>query len=1258
MKKTQTVLLCALLLTSILFVALPTTTDADDIPEEEVPDPPSEPTSPPSLSGFGVDYETGWNDTTFSFWLNFSSNERPNNITVHVNVDSVAYDMWENDTKDDDWSDGKDYFWMNENRLWSKGLIPYYFYTEMNGTSNTTDTSYFEILNRAPYMLEPPLDEIYVGEELEWEGRATDEDLDPLTWTIDTNITETDVDEFEWETDNYSFKLKIKCNHTFVRWINLSVTDPYDNLAYWRWELYCLEETTDDTPDIPLRDREEPDPTERDDIRLFGEGESDPRPTDTDHNTNYVWCGSDCGGNGFAWDDENNWRNTATWTIGGYPEGNDDTASFNETADSLYLKHGVNSVVTIGALTTTSGFTGSITFSIDLIIDLAGGKNGSLNHKAAATIDVNTSNEQINMDGHLYISSAATLTERSGILIVQGAQTQQIRVQSTNKLYKLTTDTASTVGELYDNLTAFQVTIGTGSTFKCDANSRGYELWTNYTDVASCGFVSTSAGTLNLIGTATYQCNITTADASPPPINRWAGTPTDPTQVRLLLDNTTLTYGKNMGFRDTAASISSVVNVTFSNFVGTHNLYARNPRATTVMTDISITNSATTRAFWISTVGDNLITNLALSSFTGTYDIEVWWGDTGETAEFVDSNFDTSKVRTDTSAHPNAWISNNHNDVANAYKLGCRDGYSFSKSTITNDYTTGDNIELISGKFIMDEDGDAKALKIDSGATWQIGKDVADATVNLTFDDSAGAGFDGAGAGTLTTTGTATYGMTINSAGSPPTNRWNAGLANVDVTLDYTTFQDCGKVQGDGTWDVQNTTFTNSGSDYVVHLQYLSVFSDVTITTTTGDGMYMADDFTEYYNVVITSGAGQEDLKAGARLEFRYSNFDTSKVVFGALGPPTGGNLTSLHHNDVTGAYKIGTGTSGRPRNLLKSQITHDFDSGCDVEVFEGSLAIDENADADTMFVQSGAVVVQDSGTTFDMTTNLTVNGTYIGNGTITDTGNYFDFWIGGGSVWLNNSTVSSAKLAYYYGGFNFTIGNSANSTMNEWTLEAPSGIDTSFNVTFYDFSRKGSGVIWHMNVTASSGTVKFVTTNLTAGETYRSYKDGVQNTQGTASGDAYNFTVSMSTKHIYLTWVVGGPIPDIPGPGQWDSWKVGFSYSKHPFTNEVHFTAVFNYDHNASWYIWDFDGVIYESASPNITRNFKFAFYSTESVKLTIVATDGNRYWMESPIILDNSLWIALLILIITSASVIVVIHTRKARRREEFVMVESEGR
>lgn len=1416
---------------------VPEVSDAHDYPEEEVPDPPIICFGdPPSLSGFGVDYETGWNDTTFSFWLNFSSDEEPNNVTVQAYVDSIPYDMWENDTKDDDWTDGKDYFWNNDERLWSKGLIPYFFYTKTNGTDNTTDTNYFEILNRAPYMLEPPLMEIFVGEELEWEGRATDEDLDPLTWTIDSNITGDEVDEFEWETINYSFKLKIKCNHTFVRWVNLSVMDPYDNLAYWRWELYCVEQTTQNSSDIPMRYREEPDPTERGDIRLFGEGESDPLPTDTDPgpslhsstltltptgdgheldwtpkgagnhfvevddapgspdddttyisvgsgnqedywsvtdhttetaaidslevflrtkhsagneefaicvyaggtdyctsdiadyavwttdsnvwatnpktgiawtwadidalqigvksraiggwggtayctqawanvtytavaNTNYFWCGSNCGGDEYQWDDENNWRESATWTVSGYPSDNDDTASFNETTDSLYLDHAANSVITIGALTTTSGFTGTITFSIDLVIDDAGTKNGSLNHKAAATIDVNTSNEQINMDGNLYVSSSATFTERAGILIVQGAGTQEIRVQDANVLYKLTTDTAGTVGELFDNLTAYQVTVGANTDYKCDAATRGYQLWHNWTDSAANGFVSTSSGTFRWLGGASNWCNMTTADAAPPPTTHWSGTVASGFDVIASWAN--FSYGTQIISRGT----TDIENCTSykSQFRG---FRFDSGFAYTAFNNNTITDPGLNGIQFYGTV--RWMNNIVITG-AGSDDIVI---PNVLLAEFQNSNFDMTSINHVSGR--GAVTSSTHDDVANAYKISTGNSFDLLKSIVQDDFGTGDNIELVSGKFIMDEDGAAKTIQTESGTTLVIGKDVADASITLTLDDVGGAGFvvdetDG----NLYINGTTTFPHTIRSANIPAVgNGWTGWSSNWPAAGSITEVHNT-TMYNTRAWETghealaqySNITFDMKGVNCACAAAFIlyeptatSYFNDISINGTVGisHATYIMPDSSHLFfkNLVITNhtSTGEEieidEGTTGEVVHFRNSNFDDTNIDFWGGGEEC--HWISQDHNDTAGRYLVGIHAGF---NSSKSYVASGWDFGASdtVELIEGVLTIDENADATSFFIEeSNAGIEVLSGYTLDLTTNLTNNGTLINNGTITDSGGYFNFYnTNPGGMWFNNSTVSNAKLAYYYGGFNFSLGISSNSTVNDWTLESP--VDAQFNITYYDFNNKGSGVIWHLNATASSGSVYFGTNNLTGNERYDSYVDLVLYREHTAdAGGWVNFSYNgWSTRHIYLTWITGVPPgPEPPGPGQYDRWIVGFEYSKNFFTNEVKFHAIFNYDHNASWYIWEFgDGSVYESAGPNLTRNFQFALYSTESVKLTIIATDGNRYWAESPIVLDNSLWIALICLAVISFAVIAVQYTKRERTKTELIMVEVEG-
>lgn len=999
--KLKSISLCALLLTSILFLGIP----EPAVSEEEFPELPPRPfTELPDIESYGVWPETGWNDTTFSFYLNatldYFWNETIPRLeeTVRVYIDSIPYEMHENNTRDTNWTDGKQFYWMNENRLWSKGFHDYFFYVEINESSNMTDTGQFEIYNRAPYMLEGPFGKIYTTDEFEFEFRATDEDMDPLTWTLTTNMTENDYSEFETEQLNTSFKLKIKCtNGDWIRWFKIVVHDPYDNEAYWRWEVYCLEN------EIPGRDPRVPRNIGGGPHFTRGVGDSQSTPNDGPfHNTDFYWVGD---GNNWLWDDSDNWMTDAggVWARaapGEYPKDNGDRAFFNETANFLYLVHGANSVVTIGELKLSAGFTGYVTMSIDLIIDNAAAHDGHM-EVSSGTWDVNTSNEQINLDGYLHLLDTGTFVERAGIVIVQGSGVvQQIRVQDTNELYRFVLDSPVTVAEIYDNLTVFQITIGTGTTYSCDANTRGYELWTNYTDAAGCGFVSTSAGTLNLIGTATYKCNITTADAAPPPTNYWTGATAHGFAVTA--DYTTFSYGNNLGLR-------------------------------------------------------------------GATDID-----------------------------------------------------------------------------------------------------------DCTFD--------------------------------------NMGSASASYAFNFA-------------WDVTVTSFT-----------------DNTISNTIGHGFYLGADVTNIDNLVMTAIGGSSDIVTSSNDgELVNSNFDVSAVTLGASG-----NIISSVHNDVANAYKIMATT------LSKSTITNDFTASDKVTVISGTFTIDENANAYYFYIDSGARVTHNTATTFDIDTNLTVNGTLESSGTITH-GHYWNFYNNGGSIWLNNSTVSNAELAYRYGGFNFSVGKDANSTIDDFTFEAPATQNVAINFTSIDFSKKLSGVIYHYNATASSGTVKTTVSNLTASTGYDLYVDDVLNQellQTDASGVAYYEYDDWSTKWFYLIYIGDSKA----GGGQYDRWIVGFEYSKNFFTNEVHFTASFNYSHRASWYIWDFDGAIYESASPNISHTFAFSIYSVEDVKLTIIATDGNRYWMESPIILDNTLWIALLILTVISLAAIAILQTRRARRRTELVMVEHE--
>lgn len=191
----------------------------------------------PQMAG-GVTPTVGWNETSFTFWLNYSDVDNDPPDWVKVNVSGVDYDMYENDTSDTNYTDGKSYYWMNEERLWSKGIITYFFKTYSNGTEIWTSTGTFEILNRKPYILEPPPTRVYVGVVVEYVVRVQDDDLDPIFGELtDHNFTGQDWEWIYWYENNRT--LRGKPAQPFIRFAEVTIWDSYNQTQIYSWRITC-----------------------------------------------------------------------------------------------------------------------------------------------------------------------------------------------------------------------------------------------------------------------------------------------------------------------------------------------------------------------------------------------------------------------------------------------------------------------------------------------------------------------------------------------------------------------------------------------------------------------------------------------------------------------------------------------------------------------------------------------------------------------------------------------------------------------------------------------------------------------------------------------------------------------------------------------------------------------------------------------------------------------------------------------------------
>lgn len=310
-----------------------------------------------------------------------------------------------------------------------------------------------------------------------------------------------------------------------------------------------------------------------------------------------------------------------------------------------------------------------------------------------------------------------------------------------------TTDTAYICNghtvHLNDNRTVFQIGINTTAIFLIRGSSSssaaiGWSITLTYDDTASAGFVQAGAGQLITLGDETNNYPVTITSAATPPTNYWVGTPKI-NYLKWTLRNTTFQYGKQMR---SSSTVCIVDNVTISNFAGTDAIWFNMVGTTTVIDDLAIDSTSSTEGFITQTnfaSNKPVVNNLVISSFTGTYEVKVRWTRDTSMVHFNNSNFDLTKVRLDqgdASNHPNAHVSLNHNDVADAYKIGCRSGWMFNKSLIASayDFASGNNIELYpSGcTFIMDEASASDDFTVTSGTSLSIS-----ASITHTFDPNA-----------------------------------------------------------------------------------------------------------------------------------------------------------------------------------------------------------------------------------------------------------------------------------------------------------------------------------------------------------------------------------------------------------------------------------------------------------------------------------------------------------------------------------------
>ena len=326
-----------------------------------------------------------------------------------------------------------------------------------------------------------------------------------------------------------------------------------------------------------------------------------------------------------------------------------------------------------------------------------------------------------------------------------------------------------------------------------------------------------------------------------------------------------------------------------------------------------------------------------------------------------------------------------------------------------------------------------------TGAEWKIDAVAASASLAHTFDDTSGCGFDNLCVGTLSTVGSATYGVTITSAGAPPTFYWNASTGAYVNDLTYTTIEYFETQFRAHTADVQftNVTLQNAnGTPTLLLLDSSPNWTNVTINANNKARCMKIyqDTRSSITNLVLQNSATWDIDLNGYALELVDSNFDITKVTSAV----TTDSLISKDHNDVSNSWYFRAGITA---SVIKSDITNDFVSTDNVTIYTGTLTADEALAHTDMTIKTGG--------TLTVNQNLTH--------TITHTTGRITIESGGTLNW-NGSSGNTISLVSSSQGTQWEVDSDSGGTVNaSWCLvrdsDATSGelIDGTDNCTDVD---------------------------------------------------------------------------------------------------------------------------------------------------------------------------------------------------------------
>lgn len=635
----------------------------------------------------------------------------------------------------------------------------------------------------------------------------------------------------------------------------------------------------------------------------------------------------------------------------------------------------------------------------------------------------------LDVDGNVTLTG--TFTKGTGTLQIGGGAVATI-TSGGNALYHVILVDTSTIYYMKDDTEIYDIKREVGTTFEIDSVSEGAALTLSFTDASGCGIVSSllDYGKFLFQGSATYHVTVTTTVE--PPTNRWISSPGQVGNGNEW-DYADVKYYTGWGHA-TRQNSAEYRNCTFNNGSGGM-AYALGrqrdtPGGNRVFENLTFTGTCTSVHYSSSATYTNL--NVSAMTYTNMFRV-------GGITECVNCNFDWSKLTYWASEGP--VISKHHNDVSGDYRIKMQfSTTTVNKSAITNDFTSSDIVTIYVGKLICDEAAASISVNIESDGEYKIDAVTAATSLTHSFTDSSNSGF-GISSGTLTCIGNATYGVTINSSGSPPTNFWDF-LCPLSITADYTTFDYFYWFQCSGVIDIDNCTFQNAKSSVGTNINgTVSSFDNNTFVGNSDQttAVFRTEKNLTMTNLVISgtySGYSIDIASNNKQLELINCNFDETKLYCG-LNTVL---VISKDHKDVSNDYRIWIGSVA----WNKSSITNDFGSADNV-----TLTRIPGGSGTAKLIADEAIAHTDF--TIKTNTELEVNGGI--THTITNT--------------TGNITVESGGTLDWTGSEGSIITLVSDSPGTQWFLDAQSGSTVTVSYVNVTDSNANAGE----EIDASDGT-------------------------------------------------------------------------------------------------------------------------------------------------------------------------------------------